>query len=79
MFNRYLQEGELTELQYNLEILHEAGSTRCRHRKREGSGELAGLKDEDEQRQRRNISGLWFLEDQEHSTVTDYSSVYIRG
>ena len=39
MFNRYLQEGELTELQYNLGILHKAGSTRSRHRRREGSGE----------------------------------------
>ena len=40
---------------------------------------VAGLKDEDEERQRRNISGLWFLGDHKHSTMTDYSSVYIRG
>ena len=40
---------------------------------------VAGPKDEDEQSQRRSISGLWFLGDHEHSTVTDYSSVYIRG
>ena len=40
---------------------------------------VAGPKDENEQSQRRSISGLWFLGDHEHSTVTDYSSVYIRG